>query len=311
MTQQIESELYGLDLFGEAVLPDSRGPLADTFVIPPFTVLDAKQGFWQERKRLWINMGIKSEIGRDDNLMLSSTGFLAEEVAKRGGGTSVFDPVLCELLYRWFVPTEGQVLDPYAGGSVRGIVAARMNLQYIGIDLRIEQVEANFEQAHKLHWCHPPNWICGDSRDEIDNVPEADFVFSCPPYGVLESYSDDPRDLSNMGFDEFFTAYHEIILKACAKLKNNRFACFTVGNYRDPKTGNYIDLVGETVKAFKDAGLGYYNEAVLLTAIGTLPIRTGKQFKSGRKLGKAHQNVLIFLKGDCKLATEACAPVDI
>ena len=30
-------------------------------------------------------------------------------------GTSIFDPVLCELVYRWFCPAGGAVLDPFAG----------------------------------------------------------------------------------------------------------------------------------------------------------------------------------------------------
>jgi len=41
----------------------------------------------------------------------------------KGGILSIFDPVACELSYRWFCPKEGEVLDPFAGGSVRGIVA--------------------------------------------------------------------------------------------------------------------------------------------------------------------------------------------
>jgi len=41
------------------------GPsLADRFLVPPFTVLDARQGYWQERKRQWLALGIRSEIGR-------------------------------------------------------------------------------------------------------------------------------------------------------------------------------------------------------------------------------------------------------
>jgi hypothetical protein len=37
----------------------------------------------------------------------------------------------------------------------------------------------------------------------------------------------------------------------------------------------------------------------------------GKQFSSGRKLGKTHQNVLVFIKGDPRKATAACGPVEI
>jgi hypothetical protein len=43
-----------------------------------------------------------------------------------------------------------------------------------------------------------------------------------------------------------------------------------------------------------------YNEAVLVTAVGSLPIRVSKQFGGYRKLGKTHQNVLVFYKGDPK-----------
>jgi DNA modification methylase len=50
-------------------------------------------------------------------------------------GTSIFDPVLCELAYRWFSPPAGLVLDPFAGGSVRGIVAAKLGRRYVGVDL--------------------------------------------------------------------------------------------------------------------------------------------------------------------------------
>jgi ParB-like chromosome segregation protein Spo0J len=38
--------------------------LADRFMIPPFSVLNAREGWWQDRKRAWIAMGIQSELGR-------------------------------------------------------------------------------------------------------------------------------------------------------------------------------------------------------------------------------------------------------
>ncbi len=227
-------------------------------------------------------------------------------------GTSIFDPVLCELAYRWFSPPGGLVLDPFAGGSVRGIVAAKLGRQYLGIDLRAEQVAANIAQGDAL--CAKgarPAWIVGDSRDIDTLAPgaEADFIFSCPPYADLEVYSDDPQDLSTLGYPAFREAYALIIAKACALLKPNRFACFVVGEVRD-KRGAYYDFIGDTVQAFRDAGLAYYNEAILITAVGSLPIRAGKQFVSGRKLGKTHQNVLVFLKGDAKKAVAALGDVE-
>jgi glycosyltransferase involved in cell wall biosynthesis len=64
--------------------------------------------------------------------------------------------------------------------------------------------------------------------------------------------------------------------------------------------------VGDTVEAFRAAGLNYYNEGILKTCVGTLPIRAGKQYSASRKFGKTHQNILVFVKGDGKKAAAAC-----
>jgi hypothetical protein len=357
----------------------ARLTLAERFGIPPFSVLDARQGYWQERKRAWIALGIESELGRGDVMPSGASSVDAgssewsgyrgparanaspggsprdaaslgkdgktvrgygkgrglartfgqdlmrgEHVVgeKSGGhnsprkapelerypvengvreetqvsGTSIFDPVLCELAYRWFCPDGGQVLDPFAGGSVRGIVAATLGRSYIGVDLRPEQLAANQVQADRLGLS--PHWIEGDSRELPALFAEpVDFIFSCPPYADLEVYSDDPRDLSTMSYADFLAAYRQIIAASVALLKENRFACFVVGDVRDPK-GFYRNFVADTVAAFQDAGMRLYNDAVLVTAVGSLPIRVGKQFGSNRKLGRTHQNVEIFYKGD-------------
>ena len=59
-----EHDLYGEGLLGEALAPKRTGNLAERFLVPPFTVLSAREGFWQDRKRAWIALGIKSELGR-------------------------------------------------------------------------------------------------------------------------------------------------------------------------------------------------------------------------------------------------------
>ncbi len=227
-------------------------------------------------------------------------------------GTSIFDPVLCELAYTWFAPKQAQILDPFAGGSVRGIVAAFLGHNYFGVDLRPEQIDANQDQAKKIIPENSPTWVCADSRDipKVAKNIKADFIFSCPPYADLEVYSDDPKDLSTLGYEEFRDAYFDIIKKSCAQLKDDRFACFVVGEVRD-KAGNYYDFVGDTIQAFRDAGLEYYNEMILITSAGSLPIRAGKQFSSSRKIGKTHQNVLVFVKGDGKKAAEYCGDVKV
>ncbi len=233
-------------------------------------------------------------------------------MAGEQSGTSIFDPVLCELAYRWFCPPGGLVLDPFAGGSVRGIVASKLGRQYVGVDLRPEQIAANEAQGAALCDAETmPRWLVGDSTgiDKLAAGVSADFVFSCPPYADLERYSDDPRDISTMDYADFRKALSAIVKKSCGMLKPDRFACFVVGDVRGPD-GAYYGLPGHTIEAFVQAGLRLYNNAILVTAVGSLPIRIRKQFETSRKLGTTHQHVLVFIKGDPRKATQACGPVE-
>lgn len=214
-------------------------------------------------------------------------------------GTSVFDPVLCEVIYNWFGLKGGIVFDPFAGGSVRGIVAEMLGQKYIGIDLSQRQIDANQMNADELGVC--PAWYCDDSKnaDKYITDESADLIFSCPPYHNLEKYSNHPLDLSNMNYTDFIKAYSEIIKISCSKLKENRFAVFVVGDIRDSK-GAYRDFISDTKKMFQSNGLCLYNELILLDPYGTAPMRAEFIFKAKRKTVKVHQNVLVFYKGDIK-----------
>lgn len=224
---------------------------------------------------------------------------LATKYSMNLTGTSVFDPVLCEIIYKWFGVQGGVTFDPFAGGSVRGIVAELSGMHYIGIDLSEKQVKANEQNADDLKVY--PKWYCDDSRnaDKYITDESADLVFTCPPYHDLEKYSDNPLDLSNMTYTDFLTAYADIISLSCRKLKDNRFAVFVVGDIRD-KQGAYRDFVGDTKRIFRKCGLCLYNDCVLLDMYGTAPMRAASVFGAYKKLVKVHQNVLIFYKGDIK-----------
>lgn len=288
-----------------------QGTLAAQYGAPPFTLLDARQGYWQDRKRAWLALGIDSGNGRGDKLVFSDS---LVELGKADTATSIFDPVLAELMMAWFSPPGGTVLDPFAGGSVRGLVAAKLSRRYTGIELRPEQVEANERQCVDVLGQpsgvgSAPVWITADSADLAHLVPGPyDLVFTCPPYFNLERYSDDSRDLSNMPWPIFCETYAGIFGQAVALLADDRFACVVVGDVRDQR-GHYRNLPGETVNAFAAAGLQLYNEGVYITPTGSLPMRAGKQFRASRKLGKAHQNVLVFVKGDWRRAVKAVGSV--
>lgn len=598
-----------LGKYGEGWTADGGVSLNSRFVVPPFTVLNARAGYWQDRKREWLSRGIQSELGRGVTLPGFRNAARSMANYQKGGaghdsatldngpawaqGTSVFDPVLCEIAYRWFSPVGGHVYDPFAGGSVRGVLAGLLRRRYTGIELREEQVEANRQQGIDLipdgaaasdplpaedwpvgtstpverHGGHAvkrddlytfagqrggkvrtcltlaragggaglvtassrhspqalivsaigqrlglpvtlhipegaqteemaeceargativrhaagyntaivaaarrdiearpeqtyipfgmecaeavtatagevqsfldatapderrrivipvgsgmsaagllaglaevgddtpvlgvvvgadpvkrldhyapgwrdrltlvpagvdyskhvpdeeaylgdlhldpvyeakvlphlqegdalwvvghrgaatvpgavqpyprPTWITGDSLKADALLPDGetyDLVFSCPPYADLEVYSDDPADISNMAYEDFLAAYREIIRVAVDRLAPNRFAVWVVGEVRDKSSGVQRGLIRDTIAAFEDAGADFWNEAILLTAIATLPMRTPHTFPPNRKMGRCHQNVLVFVKGDPSEASKACGPITV
>jgi len=230
----------------------------------------------------------------------------------QGAGTSIFDPVLCEIAYRWFCPPGGTIVDPFAGGSVRGIVAGHLGYSYYGVDLRPEQIEANEKQRNQILSPETPvKWVAGDSTEESswEESQTADFVFTCPPYFDLEVYSDDPNDISNAeDIDDFFALLEAALTHADKRLQDNRFACVVMGEVRD-KNGSLYDMIGKTVQAAENIGWKYYNDGILVTPVGSLALRAGRIFNGGRKMARAHQYVLVFCKGNSKKAHEACGPL--
>ena len=304
--EELLDDIKNEDVAGVDYTP---GSLSADFGIPPFSIFDTRQGAWQDRKEEWTNLGLGDVSGRDHG---NATSIESQESLNKLGsdyqtGVSIFDPVLAELLYRWFSPEDGQIIDPFAGGAARAIVASVTGRRYFGVDINPQQVKHNrqtwstlAEVADDLD--KPPLWKVGDSANMDTHLSEAgiggvDFLFSCPPYHDLENYTDDPNDLSNMDYEEFIDTYREVIRKSVAALKDNRFAAFVVSEVRD-RDGVYRGLVPDTIRAFEKAGANLYNEAILVNSAGTLPMRVRNQFETGRKLGRQHQNVLVFYKGD-------------
>lgn len=295
--------VYDRDLFGYEVRPTTGGLLAARFGVAPFSVLNAAEGAWLERKRLWCGIGIQSELGRD--AAAYNTGGSMPDSAVDSSNTSIFDPALTETLYEWFSAPGDQVVDPFAGGSVRGVVAGVMGRNYYGVDLSAAQIQANEDQAHLVGDGVRPTWVHGDCITTLRSgaAPRADMIMTCPPYGDLEVYSDDPRDLSTMDYHGFMGAMGRTLLATCKLLRDDRFAVWVVGDYRNPKTGYQRGFVADTISAARTVGFGLLNHLILVTPRGTLPQRAAKQFTTTRKIGKTHQDVLVFVKGDPRAAT--------
>lgn len=270
--------------------------LSDRFIIPPLSILDTRQGYWQERKKAW-----REKIG--DKGEARNVTILSESLRHYGktdnfANASLLDPVLCEIMLKWFAPENGDTFDVFAGDTVFGYVSGYLGYNFTGIELREEQCQFNREACNGLS----AQYICDDGRNVNSHISaeSQDMLFSCPPYFDLEVYSNLENDASNQKtYVDFYEIIDTAFSNAIKCLKNNRFAVVVCGDIRNKKTGEYYRFPDDIKSTFQRNGLILYNELILVDLVGTARLRVNKYMES-RKIAKTHQNVLVFYKGDTR-----------
>ena len=274
----------------EDIFEEARVSLAERFVVPPFSVLDSRQGYWRDRKKSWhsiINDKGQSREGAlvdEDSLMASIHSF------------SLLDPVIAELSNLWFGIDGGNTFDCFAGDSVFGYVSSYLGNQFTGIELRQEQADLNNKRISEYTGSR---YVCDDGQNVLKHIEKKsqDLLFSCPPYYDLEVYSDLDNDASNQQeYEDFLNILNKAFTDSIKCLKENRFAVIVVGEIRDKK-GFYRNFTGDIKNIFIKNKMQIYNEMIFVESLGTLPQRVNRYMKN-RKVGKCHQNILVFYKGD-------------
>lgn len=297
---------WGLEIpdFSDKITEEqAREKLTDKFIVPPFSVLDTRQGYWQERKSYWKEL--IGDEGESRNNIISRVNATVSNWDNKNysGGVirensiSILDPVLSELTNIWFGLEKGKTFDPFAGDSIFGFVSAFLGNEFTGIELRQEQADLNNARTQGMS----AKYICDDGQNILNHIAEnsQDLLFSCPPYFDLEIYSDLPNDASNQKeYKDFLKILDNAFTGAIKCLKNNRFAVITVGDVRD-KNGFYYRFVDDVKDIFKNNGVHLYNEMVLIQATGNAALRANSYMKN-RKVVKLHESVLVFFKGDPK-----------
>jgi len=87
MRHKVDKDLYGSGLLGDSLAPQRSGQLSAKFTLPPFTVLNAREKWWQDRKRAWLALGIQSELGRGENLQ----GLSEQQKQQMANGSAYLD----------------------------------------------------------------------------------------------------------------------------------------------------------------------------------------------------------------------------
>lgn len=283
--------------------------LKEEFEIQPFSLLDAKSGYWMSRKQEWEKiLQDKNDVRAETTNGNTTFKNVFDDTEryyglKNNGSVSGFDPFLTEILVKWFSRPGDLILDPFAGRVVRGGIAAILGRDYYGIDISPTPVEHNrkrfAEICESLDVSNNAEWVCDNSLwHEFPKDKTFKMMLTCPPYYDVERYTDNPQDLSNINTYEGFMQQLVVIADKCYDaLAENSFAAIVVAEIRD-KDGAMRGFVADVINSFQHAGFHYYNEMILENRIVSLSVRCTKYFRQSRKVGRHHQNVLIFYKGD-------------
>jgi len=226
------------------------------------------------------------------------------------GNASVLDPVACEVIARFFMPTEGRrIYNPFGGGVQMGYIAGACGYEYVASEIRQNQCDANNKLCSEFE---SVKWIQSDSSSY---EPEGmfDLVFACPPYYRVEKYVDydglPPEGEINTcpSYDEFRDLLFAGYQKAIAHLKDNRFFVIMTGDSRDKKGGYYCHEA-ETELFFKEMGLYVYNRIVYLECEFTR-LAQAKKTLNTRKFPKREQKIIVGFKGDVATIKELFSPI--
>lgn len=304
-------DITGIDMTEFGFEPNADGEkvkqaietLAEAFIVPPLSILDVRQGYWQERKKAWkaLIQDNGEARGGGQDLYASRTKFQTKISGKRTykATSSVLDPVMCEVMLTWFMPKDGKkCFDCFAGDSVFGFVSGYLGYEFTGIELREEQ--AAFNQAAVDAFGLKSTYYCDDGRNVRNHIEpnSQDFFFSCPPYYDMEVYSDKENDASNQGtYEEFYAILDKAFTESCACLKKNRFAVVCCQDVRNKK-GTYYNFPNDIIATFERNGFSLYNRIILIRSVGSASLFARSTMNRGRKVRSIHEDVLVFFNGD-------------
>lgn len=241
---------------------------------------------------------------------VESDGSITATTKSHNGNASVLDPVACEVIARFFMPTAGRrIYNPFGGGVQFGFVSGACGYEYVASEIRQNQCDANNALCSEFP---SVKWIRSNSAIY---EPEGmfDLVFSCPPYYRVEKYVDydgaSPDGEINClpTYDRFRDTLFAGYRRAIQHLNDGCFFVVMTGDSRD-KTGAYYCSEAEHELFFKTEGLSVYNRIVYVECEFTR-LAHAKKTLNMRKFPKREQKIIVAYKGNIKEIGERFAPI--
>lgn len=209
---------------------------------------------------------------------------------------SVFAAPLAEWILLRYAPEGCRILDAFAGGPPRSVVASMMGYTYLGFDIRQEQIDENISLL-KIMKLNGAEFVLGDGCYLKGAPKEAfDCALTCPPYFNLEQYSDLPTDLSNLAnYRDFNAAMAQSAMAHYPCMKPGAFVCIVVGHFRNKATMELIDFPAHTTINFRKAGFVFWQSISLVKNFASAAVRSTNAWR-GKKLIPSNEYLLVYRK---------------
>ena len=262
----------------------------------------SREGCWQGEAG-FSNVVLSTRTMNGDEVVVNKT-------KSHNGNASVLDPVACEVILRFFMPTAGRrVYNPFGGGVQMGYITGSYGYEYIASEIRQNQCDTNNAICQDLN---SATWIKSDSST-FEPDGKFDLVFTCPPYYKVEKYIDyngiiPDGEINNMDtYEQFMDTLFAGYKKAIEALNDNCFFVVMTGDSRD-KNGSYRCSESDTELFFKEQGLSVYNKIIYLECEFTR-LAQAKKTLNYRKFPKREQKIIVAFKGDTSIIKDLYPPL--
>jgi DNA methylase len=264
---------------------DGREPL------PPVRAFDAERGALRSR----FGAAPLSVISIDANAQRERT--LREYVGDAGqlrGSASVFSPVLATFMIGAYSNPGEVILDPFAGGGTRAVMAAELGRRYLGVELRPEEAQRVNTRLAELDLGHLAHVHVGDAtafawREHVEPDTAA-AVLTSPPFWALERYNGGPADLSEApSYEQFRDALAAVIRQLTPVLAHDAFAAWVVGRLAHPESNELLDLPGDVNQLHRSHSFRVQDRVTVLRA--SAPNCSG--FERSRRTYRIDESIIV------------------
>lgn len=119
-------------------------------------------------------------------------GFSISKIAPK---VSIFNPVTAKYLIQKYLSDSQNIVDPFSGFSGRMLGVVASGKHYIGSDIRQNAVNESNEIISFLNISDASKVTQSDILSRSINT-SGDALFTCPPYGMKETYLDNQSNLT-------------------------------------------------------------------------------------------------------------------